>query len=76
MDSKYLHVEYLNFHLDKIKEGFSPLEIAAIIATQALSIYKTILDDESYQDMVDLISESRDSITPLVDIDIYGTTLQ
>jgi hypothetical protein len=41
---------------------YSPLEVAAAMATQALSIYKTVLDDDSYEKMVGSIYESRNRI--------------
>lgn len=43
----------------KLSEEHSPLEVAAIMMTQALSIYRSALSDEEYNAMVDTISDSR-----------------
>lgn len=57
--------KYLDFTMDMITEGNS-LSIAAIMMAQALSIYKTALDDEAYNAMVDNISASRDHVKPFI----------
>jgi hypothetical protein len=40
----------------------SPMEVAAIMMTQALTIYKSALSEEEYNQMVDNISASRSKI--------------
>ena len=40
----------------------SPLEIAAIMMTQALSIYRTSMSENEYNKMVDAISDNRDKV--------------
>jgi hypothetical protein len=42
--------------------GYSPMEIAAILARVALQIYKTTLNDNDYNQIVDFISSSRDEV--------------
>ena len=41
---------------------YDPMEVAAIMMTQALSIYKTSLDEVAYNKMVDSISASRSQV--------------
>lgn len=38
------------------------MEVAAVMMTQALSIYKSSMDDEEYDRMVDMISASRTQV--------------
>lgn len=56
-----LYSKYMAFH-SVMLEKHRPLEIAAIMMTQALSIYRTILSEEEYQKMVDNISDLRDQV--------------
>jgi len=60
-----LYQEYWAIHAKMIDKDHNPLEIAAILVTQALAIYKTILDNDEYNNMVDGISGSRDQIQEL-----------
>jgi len=60
-----LYQDYWSIHSKKIDENHSPLEIAAVILAQALSIYKTCLDNEDYNKMIDNISEMRDNVKEL-----------
>ena len=48
-----------------IDKEHNPIEIAAILVAQALSIYKTVLEEDEYNNMVDSISDSRDKIIKL-----------
>jgi hypothetical protein len=43
-------------------EQYGGIEVAAIMMTQALSIYKTSMTAEDYNRMVDSISDSRDHV--------------
>lgn len=61
MSIETLYDNYLEFTDTQLGE-FKPMEVAAIMLAQALSIYKTTLDPESYNKMVDTISESRDKV--------------
>jgi hypothetical protein len=46
-------------------EEHSAMAVAAIMMTQALSIYRTALDELDYHNMVDNISKNRDQIKKL-----------
>jgi hypothetical protein len=46
-----------------------PLAVAAVLMTQALSLYKTILDPASYDEMVDAISSRRDEVKPFTNME-------
>ena len=56
-----LYEHYLKF-TDQMCVDHSPLAIAAIMMTQALSIYKTALSQEEYESMVDSISANRNQV--------------
>lgn len=60
-----LYQDYWAFHAQMIDKDNDPMEIAAILVAQAMSIYKTILDPEDYERMVDSISDSRDKVQRL-----------
>lgn len=60
-----LYQDYWAFHATMIDKEHSPMEIAAILVAQALSLYKTILDEDEYNQMVDSISDSRDKVLKL-----------
>jgi hypothetical protein len=56
-----LYHSYWEVHNEKMS-SHSPLEIAAILMTQSLTIYKTVLDEDEYNRMVDSISDLRDQV--------------
>jgi hypothetical protein len=60
-----LYQDYWTFHATMIDKDHSPLAIAAILMTQALSIYKTVLEEDEYNSIVDSISDKRDKVTKL-----------
>ena len=60
-----LYQDYWAFHARMIDNDHSPISIAAILVAQALSIYKTVLEEDEYEHMVDSISDSRDKVTKL-----------
>jgi hypothetical protein len=60
-----LYQDYWAFHATMIDKDHSPIEIAAILVAQALSIYKTVLEEDEYNAMVDSISDSRDKVQEL-----------
>lgn len=60
-----LYQDYWAFHASMIDKEHDPMEIAAILVAQALSIYKTILEPNEYEKMVDSISDSRDKVQEL-----------
>lgn len=74
MSTESLYMEYVEFHAKKLMEGNTPLEIAALLVVQALGMYRTVLSEEDYENMVDKISSSRHEIKPIGDS--AGVTLQ
>jgi hypothetical protein len=56
-----LYHAYWEVHNEKMND-YDPLEIAAILMTQSLTIYKTVLDEVDYNKMVDSISDLRDRV--------------
>jgi hypothetical protein len=56
-----LYSKYIKF-TEVMLEEYDSLEIAGIIVSQALSIYRTVLSEEDYNQMVDNISDSRDLV--------------
>ena len=60
-----LYQDYWAFHASMIDKDYSPIEIAAILVAQALSIYKTVLEEDEYERIVDSISDSRDKVMKL-----------
>jgi hypothetical protein len=60
-----LYQDYWAFHATMIDKDHSPIAIAAILVAQALSIYKTVLEEDEYEQIVDSISNSRDKVTKL-----------
>jgi hypothetical protein len=60
-----LYQEYWAIHAKMIDKDHNPLEIAAILMAQSLSMYKTILDADDYNQMVDSISDLRDKVQEL-----------
>ena len=53
--------EYLDFTIRMINDT-NALSVAAIMMAQSLSIYKTAMNDEEYNAMVDNMSASRDQV--------------
>lgn len=64
-DLENLYQTYWDFHGAMFDKEHSPLEIAAILVAQALTLYKTVLDEDEYNRMVDSISDSRDKVSKL-----------
>jgi hypothetical protein len=65
-----LYHSYWEVHNEKMG-SYSPLEIAAILMTQSLSIYKTVLDKDDYNKMVDDISNLRDRVKEIPNPESY-----
>ena len=53
-----LYRRYMSFNELMLEEN-KPLEVAAIMAVQALSIYRTFLSEEDYLKMVESIYNNR-----------------
>lgn len=65
MDQKdQLYYKYMAFNEIMLEEN-RPLEVAAVMAVQALSIYRTVLSEEEYLKMVDSIYDNRFSVHKL-----------
>lgn len=62
-DQDELYRKFLTF-TDLMLEDYDPLEVAAIMSVIALSMYKTCLDSEGFENIIDKISESRDNVKP------------
>jgi len=56
-----LYDNFLEF-TDHMCAEHGPMEVAAIMMAQALTIYKSALPEEDYNRMVDNISASRDKV--------------
>lgn len=63
MDDKLDELYGLFWALVNLKmETHDPLEIASILVVQGLTLYKTVLDPEDFEKMVDSISNHRDNV--------------
>ena len=56
-----LYNTYLGFTDSKVEE-YGAMEVAAIMMAQAMSIYKTALDEMDYNKIIDNISASRGQV--------------
>lgn len=56
-----LYDKYMKF-TEKMSEDYDALAIAGIMTAQALSIYRTVMSEDEYNQMVDNISDSRDLV--------------
>ena len=56
-----LYAKYLQF-TSVMLEDYKDIEIAGIMITQALSMYKTVLPEEDYQRMTKSIYERRNDV--------------
>ena len=54
-------------------EEHDPLALAAVLMVMGMRIYKTVLDPDEYQQIVDDVVSKRDRVIP---IDTTGPTLQ
>ena len=59
-----LYQDYWLIHAQKL-EYHSPLEVAAVLMAQAMTLYKTVLDEDDYNLIVDDIGRKRDQIKVL-----------
>jgi hypothetical protein len=56
-----LYAKYLQFTAVML-EDYKDIEIAGVMITQALSMYRTVLSEEDYQRMVKNIYERRNDV--------------
>ena len=69
-----LYKDLMEFVAEKtLTDGHSGLEIAAVLAAQALTIYKTILSESEFNEIMLEIYNSRDRIRKL---DVPDITIQ
>ena len=59
-----LYAKYLQF-TSVMLEDYKDIEIAGVMITQALSLYRTVLPEEDYQRMVKSIYERRNEVKTL-----------
>jgi hypothetical protein len=59
-----LYQEYWMIHSQKL-EKHEPLEVAAVLMAQAMTIYRTVLDEEDYNKIVDDIGLMRGRVKTL-----------
>ena len=55
----------LNF-ADKMVGDFDPLIVATSLCTVALSLYRTVLGEKDFNEMMDTIYSTRDQIRPFM----------
>jgi len=60
-----LYFDLSEFVSEKIIEGHDSLEVSAILIRIGLEMYKTTMDQEGFDKMVDFISENRHHINSL-----------
>ncbi len=56
-----IYKKYMAFN-EIMLEDHDPQEIAAILVVQGLSFYRTFLEEEEYQKMVDSIYSQKDNV--------------
>jgi hypothetical protein len=54
-----MYVEYADFTARILADESEPLKAAAVMATLAASLYRTVLNEEDYNAMMDTISATR-----------------
>lgn len=59
------NAETMQFVLHMLKKGNSPMIVAGVMTAMALGVYKSILQPNEYDSMVDSISLSRNQIQNL-----------
>lgn len=59
--------EIMNYISGKLMdEGSSPEMVAGVLAACSLSIYRSVLNDEDFESMIDEISKCRGQIGPFI----------
>lgn len=61
---EYVYNEVLLVMERLLKEDQNPLAIAAVLASQAMGLYKTVLSDKDYGTMIDSLVDKKDSVEP------------
>lgn len=52
----------LLFMMKEVQGGASPLEVAAVLNTLSMSMYRTVLDAEDYQRMAQTVYDRREEV--------------
>ncbi len=61
---EYVYNEVLLVMERLLKEDQNPLAIAAVLASQAMGLYKTVLSDKDYNTMIASLVDRKDSVEP------------
>lgn len=61
-----LHEELNQFIVDKLQEDHAPLSVAAALITNALRLYRTVLTEEDYESVMEMIQERRNEVDPYI----------
>jgi DNA polymerase III delta subunit len=61
---EYVYNEVLIVMERLLKEDQNPLAIAAVLASQAMGLYKTILSDKDYETMINSLADKKDNVQP------------
>ena len=61
---EYVYNEVLMVMERLLKEDQNPLAIAAVLASQAMGLYKTVLSEKDYDIMIDSIVDKKDRVLP------------
>jgi len=67
-----MEISFANLTSKFTDDGFNPYACAAVMTKLALMIYKTSMDNEEYNLMVDSISNSRDQIKSFTEVAKIG----
>lgn len=61
---EYVYNEVLLVMERLLKEDQNPLAIAAVLASQAMGLYKTVLSDNDYSSMIDSLVDKKNNVEP------------
>jgi DNA polymerase III delta subunit len=61
---EYVYNEVIMVMERLLKEDQNPLAIAAVLASQAMGLYKTILSDKDYETMINSLADKKDRVLP------------
>jgi PHD/YefM family antitoxin component YafN of YafNO toxin-antitoxin module len=59
-----LHNEINQFIMNKLQDNHAPLSVAAALITNALRVYRTVLTEEDYESVMEMIQERRNEVDP------------
>ena len=64
-DLEQLYFDLTHYAAEKIQEGSDVLEVSALLIRVGLELYRTSMNEEDFDKMVDFISENRHHINPI-----------